>query len=148
MNARSLPPLVAGVVAIVVGVTRHLPAILNRYLASVPAPRELSLYLLTGRAVSFLLVFGLLFGTAYWTGRRLDVREEYPAITLLAGAGAVLGYLLAYLVFVFPEGLSAFHGLALRLALVGGSALGVGVTLATVTLAGLGLASFRPERQP
>lgn len=142
-NHRLLPPLVAGVVAVVVGVTRHLPAVLNRHLTAVPTPRELTGYLLAGRALAFLLVFGLLFGTAYWAGRRVDVRDEYASTSVLAGVSAGLGYLLGYLVFVFPEGLSAFHGLALQAVLIAGTALGIGVYLGTVTLAGLGLACLR-----
>lgn len=138
MNPYAVPPVVAGIVAVAISIARRLPAILLEANVDV-TPRTLSLFVAGGRFVAFALVYGLLFGLAYWAGVRRDDGGADGELSLATGAIAAVGYLAGTgLVFlVVGAGEQDWYVTALVTA---GSGVGVGVQLAVVAFAGVSLA--------
>ncbi|MFO8116266.1 MAG: hypothetical protein R6U01_13075 [Halorubrum sp.] len=137
MNWSPIPPAVAAVVAVVVSVTRRLPPLLVG--TSIPAPpaERVALYTLGGRFVSFVLVYGLLFGVAVAVGRRRGSTDGDGATVLATGLVAAVAYLVASAALL----LVLDTGAVLANAVAGlGSGVGLGVQLAVVAFAGLALA--------
>ncbi|WP_186310983.1 hypothetical protein [Halorubrum depositum] len=140
MNWSPLPPAVAAVAAAAVAVTRRLPPLLVGSSIPTPSPESVALYALGGRFVSFLLIYGLLFGVAVAVGARRESTDRDAAIVLATGVLAAVAYLVAsaaVLLVLDPSRVltNAVAGL--------GSSAGVGVHLAVVTFAGLALADRR-----
>lgn len=132
------PPLVAAVVGVALTVRRYATALLLEFSADV-TPRALTEYALGTRVVAFLLVYGLLFGVAYWTGtRREDASSDttvaagtfaVAALSALVSTGAILGVV----------GTGTRGPLLAAVTAVGSSA-AVGVELAVVVFAGVAAA--------
>ncbi|WP_231554282.1 hypothetical protein [Halobellus rufus] len=98
------------------------------------------MYVQGGRFASFVLVYGLLFGVAFWAGRRSDSNEG-TALAVASGVVAAVAYLLG------SGGISLLidgeQGPLLSAVLVLGSSISVGAQLAVVTFAGIALADRR-----
>jgi len=136
MNWSPLPPAVAAVVAAAISLIHRNTTILVQSSIDIPNAETLALYTIGGRALAFVLVYGLLLGVAYWVGRHSD--DEFGLGTTALATGAVGGvvYLVgtaAILLWVDfdQEVVGALAAL--------GSAIGVGVELAVVAFAGLAL---------
>ncbi|MGQ3329825.1 hypothetical protein [Halorubrum sp. FL23] len=140
MNWSPLPPAVAAVVAVAVGVVRRIPPIVVESPIEIPGPGALSLYTLGGRAAAFVLVYGLLLGVAYRVGRRDGDAIDAGATTLATAAIGGIAYLVASGAVVLWLGPNQRW-----IAAVGtlGSAAAVGVELAIVAFAGLALGRSR-----
>lgn len=148
INWSPIPPVVAAVVAVVVAVTRRLPPLLVGTSIAAPSPERIALYALAGRFVSFVLIYGLLFGVAVAVGRRgstggdgtTDGSEttDGDGVTALAtGVVGAVAYLVASAALLLvldpiPPLTNAIAGF--------GSSVGIGVRLAVVAFAGLALA--------
>ena len=140
MNRALLPPAVAAVVAAVIGVARRLPPILIELSLEIPSPSVLSLYIAGSRFVSFVLVYGLLLGVAYWIGRGRDGGRGDGTLVLATGGVAAVVYLVVtagILLWLGPD-----QG-AITAVRVVGSTVSVGVQLAVVAFAGLALGRSR-----
>jgi hypothetical protein len=137
MNWSPIPPAVAAVVAVVVAVTRRLPPLFVGTSLPTPPAERLALYTLGGRFVSFVLIYGLLFGVAVTVGRRRGSTDGDGATVLATGLVAAVAYLVASAALL----LVISSGRPLTNAVAGlGSGVGVGVQLAVVAFAGLALA--------
>ena len=140
MNWSPIPPAVAAVVAVAVSLTRRITTILLESSISMPEAETLSLYIFGGRAVGFVLVYGLLLGVAYRVGRRDADAIDLGATTLAAGVAGGIAYLLgtgAVLLWAGPA-----QNVIVAVGTVGGAA-GAGVELAVVSFAGLALGRSR-----
>ncbi|EMA65974.1 hypothetical protein C461_12403 [Halorubrum aidingense JCM 13560] len=149
MNWSPIPPAVAAVAAAAISLTRRVPTVVLESSVGVPSPRALTLYTLGGRAVAFVLVYGLLLGAAYRVGRRGDGvgrrgdGVDVGATALAAGVVAAVVSLVgtaAILLWVEPQ-----QGAVTAVSAVG-SAVGVGVQLGVVAFAGLALGRSRIHR--
>lgn len=138
MNWSTGPPAVAGGVAIAIAVTRRLAPILLESSMNVPSPRSLSLVIMSGRIVSFALVYGLLLGFAFAVGRRRDGTTGDGTVVLATGTVAALAHVVAAGVILLA--LEPQQGPIVSALMTVGSGVGVGVHLAVVTFAGLALA--------
>ncbi|MUW14512.1 hypothetical protein GJ633_07370 [Halorubrum sp. CBA1125] len=140
MNWSPVPPAVAAVAAAAISVARRIAPLILESSIDIPGPGALSLYALGGRAVSFVLVYGLLLGVAYRVGRRGGDALDVGATTLATGAVGGLVYLVgsgAVLLWTGPN-----QDVIVALGALG-SAVGVGVQLAVVAFAGLALGRSR-----
>lgn len=139
MNWSPIPPAVAAVVAVAVAVTRRLPPLLVGTSLPSPAAERIALYTLGGRFVSFVLIYGLLFGVAVAVGRRGSTDGD-GATVLATGVVGAVAYLVASaaLLLVLDPGQVLANAVAAL-----GSSVGVGVQLAVVAFAGLALAERR-----
>lgn len=142
MNLSAVPPLVAAGVALALSVLRRLPPLLVSSPIDAPPVQRLGLYVAAGQLVSFLLVYGLLFGVSFTVGRRRDDPRSDGRIALAAGlAAAVVTLVGTAVVLLIAE---PRQGAAVVLQALG-STLGVGAQLAVVVFAGLALARYRNE---
>ncbi|WP_096391408.1 hypothetical protein [Halopenitus persicus] len=158
MNVAALLPIVAGIAAVAIGVTRRLSMLLIELDGATLAPRLLALTTLGGRFVSFLAVYGLVLGTAYLVGRRDESRRgetrkgetrkgetrKAEAGTILrtdrvlsAGGIAALAHLLTAGAILLVVELA--QSWIVTAAVLVGSSVGVGVQIAVVVVAGLAL---------
>ena len=140
MNWSPIPPAVAAVVAVAVSLTRRITTIALESSIDIPDPGTLSLYAFGGRAVGFLLVYGLLLGVAYQVGRRRGDALDIGATTLAAGVVGGVAFLVgtgAVLLWAGPQ-----QGVIVAVGTVGAAA-GAGVELAVVSFAGLALGRSR-----
>ena len=138
MDWSPLPPATAAAVALAISLTRSVTTVAVGTPIDVPGQGALTLYRLGGRAVGFVLVYGLLLGVAYRVGRRGDALDVGPTalatglvggVSFLLGTGAVLAW-------IGPQNVIVVVGTV-------GTAVGVGVELAVVALAGLSLGRLR-----
>lgn len=136
MKQKYAPVPVAGVVGFISSLTTHIVPLLNQ-LISLPSPISVTQYTQAGQFVSFLFVYGLLLGTAYSTGNGLSGRNELIKVAALSGITGAIGYFIAFLVFVYPLGATAFADLPTTALLMIGPPIGVGVKLGVVTFAGI-----------
>lgn len=136
MKRKYAPAPVAGVVGFLSSLTTHIIPLLNQ-LISLQSPISATRYAQAGQFVSFLFVYGLLLGTAYWTGNAVHGRNEATKVAALSGITGALGYFIAFLVFVYPLGATAFTDLPTTALLTIGPPMGVGVKLGVVTVAGI-----------
>ena len=137
MNWSPIPAAVAAVVAVAVAVTRRIPPLLVGTSIPTPAAERIALYVLAGRFVSFVLIYGLLFGVAVAVGSRRESTDGDGATVLATGVVAAVAYLGASAALLLVLG----PGQVLVNAVGGvGSSAGVGVQLAVVAFAGLALA--------
>lgn len=132
-------PFIAGPVALVSSVTRVLVPILLTLPIEAPPSETLSLYIAGSRFSVFVLVYGLLFGLAYWAGSRYDTTIDGP-VTLATGVVAAISYFVGSLV-VFQFIGPGEHGWLLTIVQITGSSVGVGVQLAVVAFAGIAAAN-------
>ena len=140
MNWSLIPPAVAALVAVALSLARRITTIALESSMNIPDPGTLSLYAFGGRAVGFLLVYGLLLGVAYRVGRRDGDALDIGATTLTAGVAAGVAYLVgtgAVLLWAGPD-----QNVFVAVGTVGG-AVGAGVELAVVAFAGLALGRSR-----
>ena len=138
MDWSPLPPATAAVVALAVSLTRRVTTIAVGTAIGVPGPGALTLYRFGGRAVGFVLVYGLLLGVAYRVGRRgdpLDIGPTTLATGLVGGVAFLFG----------TAAILAWTGSRNVIVAVGtvGAAVGAGIELAVVALAGLSLGRLR-----
>jgi len=139
VNGSPIPPAVAAVVAAAISLVRRVPTVVLESSVGVPSPRALTLYTLGGRAVAFVLVYGLLLGAAYRVGRRGDGLGVGTTV-LATGVVAAVVYLIgtaAILLWVEPQ-----QGAVTAVSVVG-SAVGVSVQLGVIAFAGLALGRSR-----
>lgn len=141
MNSPVVLPLVAGFVAIAISVSRRLTVILLESSMEVPPPRTLSLYTLGGRFASFVLVYGLVLGLAYWVGRRRDGSSDDGTLALSTGVVAALAHLVG--AGAILASLEPGQDLAIAALATVGSSVAVGTQLAVVAFAGVALARRR-----
>ncbi|QHS15805.1 hypothetical protein [Halopenitus persicus] len=152
MNVVALLPIVAGIAAVVIGVTRRLSLLLIELDGATLAPRLLALTTLGGRFVSFLAVYGLVLGTAYLVGRRDEPRRDETRKdeigttlrtnhVLPAGGVAALAHLLTAGAILLVVELA--QSWIVTVAVLVGSSVGVGVQIAIVAVAGLALGARR-----
>jgi hypothetical protein len=142
VNWSPIPPAVAAVVAAAISLVRRITTIILQSSVDIPGPGVLSLYATGGRAVAFVLVYGLLLGAAYRIGRR-GGGVDVGATVLATGVVAAVVYLVgtaAILLWAGPE-----QGAVVAVAAFG-SAVGVGVQLGVVAFAGLALGRSRVQR--
>lgn len=140
MNWSPIPPAVAAVVAAAISLARRITTIVLQSSVDLSGPGVLSLYATGGRAVAFVLVYGLLLGAAYRVGRRSGDGLGVGTTVLATGVVAAVVYLVgtaAILLWAGPE-----QGAIVAVAAFG-SAVGVGVQLGVVAFAGLALGRSR-----
>ena len=139
MDWSPLPPATAAVVSLAVSLTRRATTIAAGTAIGVPGPGALTLYRLGGRAVGFVLVYGLLLGVAYRVGRSGDAPDVGPT-TLATGLVGGTVFLLgtgAVLAWIGPG-----QNVIVAVGTIG-AAVGVGIELAVVALAGLSFGRLR-----
>ncbi|MFB6184699.1 MAG: hypothetical protein ABEI96_09115 [Haloarculaceae archaeon] len=142
MLRKSVLVVVAAAVGAVVSVVHRLVPLAARA-GALPSPQTVAYVTQTGRFVSFLLVYGLLFGVAAWTGTELDVRTEYASLTLATAASAAVGYLVGALALFALAGVGRSQGVVLQVLFFVGPPLGTGLSLGVVALAGVAVGHFR-----
>ncbi|WP_435349693.1 hypothetical protein [Haloarchaeobius sp. HRN-SO-5] len=140
MTRQVVPPIVAGIVAIVVGLTRYIVPLVFEFEVFEPSQSMLSVSIAWARFLSFVLVYVVLFGLAYWVGtRQADASTDGPLVLATGGIAAVC-YLVTATLVVFLVN-APFEGNALLVAIrTLGASVSVGVQLAVVTFAGVALA--------
>lgn len=136
MKRTYAPVPVAVVVGFISSLTTHIIPLLNQ-LISLQSPISVTRYAQAAQFVSFLFVYGLLLGTAYWTGNAGHGRNESIKVAAPSGSTGALGYSLAFPVFVYPPGATAFTDLPTTALLTIGPPMGVCVELGVVTFAGI-----------
>ncbi|TKX75236.1 hypothetical protein EXE46_05070 [Halorubrum sp. GN11_10-6_MGM] len=142
MRTAALPPVVAAIVALAVSGIRRLSPILLQSSVSLPSAETLSTYLLSARFTAFLLVYGLLFGVALFTGLR-DADAAAASTALATGASATAAFLVgsaAVLWYLGPD-----RGPIATAVFALGASLGVGVQFAVVAYAGVAIGESRRE---
>jgi hypothetical protein len=142
MRTAALPPVVAAVVALAVSGIRRLAPILLQSPLSLPSAETLSTYVVSARFAAFLLVYGLLFGSALLVGLR-DADASATSTALATGASATAAFLLgsaAVRWYLGPE-----RGPVATAVVALGASLGVGIQFAVVAYAGVALGERRSE---
>ena len=142
MKLSAVPPLVAAGVGVALSVLRRLPPLLVSSPIDTPPVRRIGLYVAGGQFVSFLLVYGLLFGVSFAVGRRRDDPGSDGRIALASGLAAAVVTLVGTGVVLLIADLRQSAAVILQAL---GSTLGVGAQLAVVVFAGLALARYRSE---
>jgi hypothetical protein len=139
MNSYAVPPVVAGFVSVVIG-------IVHRFDPTAPEPIDMSLGMdpflsvVIQRFVPFILVYGLVFGLAFWVGVHSDDSDSDGTLALATGVVAALAYFgTRVAIWLFDtEQVKIISVLTL-----GGSSVGISVQLAVVSFAGVSLARRR-----
>ncbi|TKX61563.1 hypothetical protein EXE48_07060 [Halorubrum sp. ASP1] len=140
MRTAALPPVVAAVVAVAISGIRRLSPILLESPVALPSAETLSTYLVSARFTAFLLVYGLLFGTALLAGLR-DGDASATSTALATGASATVAFLLGSVgVFWY---LGPDRGPVVTAVFALGASLGVGIQFAVVAYAGVALGAQR-----
>ena len=142
MNRRVLLPILALPVALAMTVSRYLVPLLLEVRADIPDPETLTLLTVSGRFSTFVLVYGLLFGLAYWVGGAHATAHSDRMLALATGASGALSCLVGTGVVILVTGTGG-TGAVVSAAVALGSTLGAGVQLAVVAFAGLSLAGRR-----
>lgn len=136
MNAALLPPLAAAVAAVALTVQRVFVALLLELDVGLSAPAS-TRYALALRFASFLLVYGVLLGVAYWAGaREADSDTSYPLVAAVTFVVAAAVALLTSVAVVQVLGWGT-RGVFVALATTVGQSASTGVQLGVVAFAGL-----------
>jgi hypothetical protein len=141
MSRKLVPVAVAFVVGVLLSVTRHVVPLLVEF-GEIPSPNSLVVFTQLGQFGSFLLVYGLLFGAAYWAGQGMDVREEFPLLAGLTFLTGAFGYFLGMVGLVLV-GAATLRGPFVSALLLVGPPIGVGIRLSVVVLAATAVAHFQ-----
>jgi len=140
MNAALAPPLAAAVAAVALTVQRFLVPLLLEFDVGLSPPANTQ-YALAARFASFLLVYGVLLGVAYWAGGRDGAGDGRHLVvaagTFVVAAGAAL---LASVVVLQMLGWRT-RGMFVAFAGTVGRSASVGVQLGVVAFAGLAAGS-------
>jgi len=142
MNVAALLPAVAAVVALASSVLRRLPPLLVSSSVGPSSPQAIAWYAAGGRALLFLLAYGLLFGVAFGVGRRREGPHGDGRLALTSGVAAVIAALVgtgAVLSILDPR-----QGVVVLVQALG-SAVAAGVQFGVIAFAGLALARYRNE---
>lgn len=143
MARKYLPVALAGVLGLVTTVVRSIvPLTLNLNLIDVSSPTVFTLLQQVSGLVNFLLVYGLLFGVAYWAGTAVRGRQDHLAIAALSGVLAGIVIFLTTVVLTLAGMLSGPGDLVTTVLLAVGPPVGTGVKFAVVVLAGTALRSL------
>lgn len=134
-----LPIAVAFLIGIVVSLTRRFAVLVVELPVSTPPTELLSWYGFGMRGVAFILVYGTLFGLAYWIDSRTDHPNGDAVVALGSGIAGLLGFCLATTATIVLTDIG-YPGITYAVVATVGSGIGTGVELAVVTFAGAALA--------
>lgn len=140
MTAAIVPPLVAALAAVSLTLQRFVVPLLIEFDVDVSAPAGTH-YTLAARFASFLFVYGVLLGAAYWAGRR-DADDDHSSL-VVAGATAAVAAAAALVASVAVLQVLGWGNqtLFVALAATAGQSASTGVQLGVVAFAGLAAGS-------
>ncbi|OVE85020.1 hypothetical protein [Natronolimnobius baerhuensis] len=135
-------PAVGAIVALIAAVNGRVINVFMEFSSSMPTDTTtITQVTLGGRFVTFVFVYGVLFGFAYVVGTRFEDVDIEPLV-LLTGAVAALASLVGTVFLDWWADVDYTNLWHVTLSIVGGS-VGTGIQLAVVAFAGIALAQRR-----